>query len=188
MKTLIINGSPHKEGDTSYIINELKNKIGGEIKEIFPYYEKISPCMDCRDCWNNEGCSIKDKMEELYKEDYDLLILASPVYMYNVTPPVFSMITRLNWIWSNKYFLNKKINLKKKQGILVLTGGGSGEPKHALDMAKLMFKFLNVEFNEEEHYIKSLNTNKVPAKEDESLKDQIEQCLKKVLKSRKKHI
>ena len=26
MKTLILNGSPHKNGDTSYIVNELKKK------------------------------------------------------------------------------------------------------------------------------------------------------------------
>ncbi|MFR3875781.1 MAG: hypothetical protein ACLTYM_03380 [Clostridia bacterium] len=30
---------------------------------------------------------------------------------------------------------------------MVLTGGGSGEPKHALDTAKLIFKFLNSDFD-----------------------------------------
>ena len=29
MKKLILNGSPHKNGDTSYIVNELKKKLDG---------------------------------------------------------------------------------------------------------------------------------------------------------------
>ena len=47
-----------------------------------------------------------------------------------MTPPMFNMVTRLNWIWSNRYFLKKEIVFKKKRGILVLAGGGTGEPAH----------------------------------------------------------
>lgn len=166
MKILILNGSPHKNGDTSYIVNEIKKKLQGEVEELFLYDAKISPCVDCRYCWKNNGCAIKD--------DYDILIIASPVYMYNVTPPMFSLLTRLNYIWSNKYFLDITHVFKKKRGILVLTGGGSGEPKHALDTAKLIFKFLNSDFDSKKDYIYSLNTNNIPAKEDIQIKKKIE--------------
>ena len=37
----------------------------------------------------NEGCAIKDKMEIIFKDDYDVLIIASPIYMYNVTSATF---------------------------------------------------------------------------------------------------
>ena len=87
------------------------------------------------------------------------------------------MVTRLNWIWSNRYFLKKKIEFKKKRGILVLSGGGTGEPKHALDTAKLVFKFLNADFDMEKDYIYSLHTNEIPAKEDK----QIEEMIKKMI-------
>jgi len=33
-KVLILNGSPHKDGDTAFIINQIKNKLEGEIEEI----------------------------------------------------------------------------------------------------------------------------------------------------------
>lgn len=174
MKALIINGSPHKNGDTAYIIEELKKKIDGEIEEIYAYYDDIKPCIDCRYCWKNEGCAIKDKMEVIFKDDYDLLVIASPIYMYNVTPPLFSIITRLNMIWSNKFFLKKEYNFREKQGLLVLTGGGNGEPKHAIEMAELTFKMLNAKFDIEKNYIYSLNTNNVSAKDDENLKKTIE--------------
>ena len=93
--------------------------------------------------------------------------------MYNMTPPMFNMVTRLNWIWSNQYFLNKEIVFKKKRGILVLAGGGSGEPRYALDMAKLVFKFLNADFDMEKDYIYSLHTNEIPAKEDKQIEEMI---------------
>ena len=113
-------------------------------------------------------------MEKIYKDDYDTLVVASPVYMYNVTPPMFSLLTRLNYIWSNKYFLDITHTFKKKRGILVLTGGGSGEPKHALDTANLIFKFLNADFDSKKDYIYSLNTNNVSAKDDIQIKKMIE--------------
>ncbi len=156
---LIVNGSPHKNGDTAYIVNKVKEKLNGDIEEIFLYDKNIKPCMDCRYCWKQEGCNLKDDMEIIYKDDYDILVLASPVYMYNMTPPMFNLVTRLNWIWSNQFFLKKRVNLRKKRGILILVGGGSGEPKHALDTAKLIFKFLNADFDIKNDYLYSLHTN-----------------------------
>ena len=119
---------------------------------------------------------MKDDMEIIYKDDYNILVLASPVYMYNMTPPMFNLVTRLNWIWSNQFFLKKRVNLRKKRGILILVGGGSGEPKHALDTAKLIFKFLNADFNIKNDYLYSLHTNELSAKEDGN----IEEMLKKL--------
>ena len=77
-------------------------------------------------------------------------------------------------IWSNKHFLNKIHKFKPKQGVLVLTGGGDDSPKHAIDMAKLMFKCLNAKFDIDKNYIYSLNTNTVAAKDDEKLKMMLE--------------
>ena len=172
-KTLIINGSPNKDGNTAFIINQIKNKLQGEIEELFAYSANIKPCIDCRYCWKEDGCVVKDDMEKIYKDDYDTIIIASPVYMSNLTPPLFSILTRLNMIWSNKHFLNKTHKVKPKQGILVLTGGGNGEPTHAIDMAKLMFKYLNAKFDIEKNYIYSLNTDNIPAKNDEKLREML---------------
>lgn len=57
-----------------------------------------------------------------------------------------------------------------------MVGGGTGEPKHTLDTAKLVFKFLNADFDMEKDYIYSLHTNEIPAKEDK----QIEEMIKKL--------
>jgi multimeric flavodoxin WrbA len=169
MKTLILNGSPHKDGDTAYIINKLKEQIEGEFIEINAYFDNIELCNDCRYCWKNEGCVKSDDMNIIYDNDYDNVIVASPIYMSNVTPPLFSILTRLNWYWSNKYFLGIDKKIKEKHGIVVLTGGGDGAPTCALEMCRIILKYLNAKFDIDKDYIYSLKTNTIPANKDENL-------------------
>lgn len=179
-KMLIINGSPHSNGDTSYIISKLKEKINDkiEIVELNAYKSNIKPCFDCRYCCKNEGCSIDDDMKIIWKDDYEILVIASPVYMYNVTPPLFSIITRLNMRWCNKHFLNKEYSSVTKKGILILTGSGYGKPDNAIDSANRAFEFLNAEFNINDTYIYSLNTDTIPAKDDKNIKVLIDKAVK----------
>ena len=167
-KMLILNGSPHPNGDTAYMIERLKEKTVGkvEVVELKAYQANIKPCIDCRVCWKKEGCSIKnDEMEIIWKEDYDIIVVASPVYMFNVTPPLFSIISRLNMKWCNQYFLKKEYPPKPKQGILILAAGGDGKPDNAIDSAKIVFNILDAKFDIDKNYIYSLHTNEIPAKE-----------------------
>ena len=179
-KMLILNGSPHSNGNTAYIIEKLKERINNKIEicELNAYKSNIKPCIGCKYCWKNEGCSIiNDDMKIIWEDDYDIIVVASPVYMYNVTPPLFSIITRLNMKWCNKYFLKKEYNSKNKKGILILTGGGSGKPDNAIDSAEIVFKILNAEFNINNNYIYSLNTNTIPAKDDKNLIELIDKTI-----------
>ena len=72
-------------------------------------------------------------------------------------------------IWSNRYFLKKPNRLKPKKGILILTGGGDGFPDPAMNIAKTAFHFLNVQFNPDLDYIRSLKTNNIPVRDDPNL-------------------
>ena len=82
MKTLIFSGSPRKNGETAFMIEELKKAMGGEFKEVNAYRADIRPCVDCRWCFEHEGCAIKDEMQEVYDyiQECDHIVLASPVY------------------------------------------------------------------------------------------------------------
>ena len=183
MKVLILNGSPHSNGDTAYIVNKIKEKLSDDVEYeiIDAYKDNIKPCIDCRYCWKNKGCSINDKMSLILKDDYDVLLIASPVYMSFVTPPLFSIYTRLNYIWSNKHFLNISTEMKKKKGILVLVGGGDGAPDDAIKMSMKTFKKLNAGFDIEKDYIHSLNTDTILAKDDASIDNQIYNTIDHVL-------
>ena len=87
MKTLILNGSPRVHGDTVSLINELTKSLDGEYRIVDAYRSNISPCLDCRFCWENSGCAIKDEMQEIYSyiEDCDNIVIASPIYFSELT-------------------------------------------------------------------------------------------------------
>ena len=106
MQTLIINGSPRKNGDTVSLIRLLTGQLDGEIKVVDAYRSGISGCIDCRYCWKKPGCAIKDGMQELYPfiESCDNILIASPVYFSEVTGPVLTIGSRLQTYYTGKRF------------------------------------------------------------------------------------
>ncbi len=108
-------------------------------------------------------------------------MIASPLYMSFVTPPLFSVISRLNAIWCNHYFLKIQKALKPKKGILILAGGGDGSPAPAISIAKTAFRFLNASFDPALDYIRSLHTNTVSVQDDPDLAGQIDVTIHHIL-------
>ena len=81
MKVLILNGSPRPEGDTAWVLERLKERFprGTEFDILNTYEADIRPCDDCRYCWENEGCCVRDGMDIIRKDDWDVVVLASPL-------------------------------------------------------------------------------------------------------------
>lgn len=167
MKTLIINGSPRKNGDSMTLVNEMIKHLHGEVRIIHTYYADISPCIDCRYCWQNPGCSIKDGMQEVYEllKEVDNVILASPLYFSELTGELLSFASRLQLFYVSKGIRkDNAFKLKNKNGALLISAGGDTKNLEcALRRADIVFKHMNT------HSIGSaftLNTNEIPAKED----------------------
>jgi multimeric flavodoxin WrbA len=167
MKTLIINGSPRRQGDTMTLINEITKYLEGEVKVVNTYYDNISPCVDCRYCSSNSVCSIKDGMQEIYDflKIADNVILASPLYFSELTGELLSFASRLQLYYASKYIRkDDKFHIKKKKGVLIISAGGSTKDlEHPTKTAYIIFKSMNVE---PIGSVYAENTDKVPAKED----------------------
>lgn len=166
MKTLIINGSPRKNGDTVSFVNELKKYLPGEIIEISAYRDNIHPCVDCRRCWVDGVCCIKDDMEIIYNGDYDNVVLASPIYLSGFPGPFINLANRFQVYYAARKFAKKPIEVSPKKGVLILVGAGGGRPDRAIELTKWMFKKLGADYDED-FVVLSLNTDQVPAVEDE---------------------
>ena len=50
MKTLILNGSPRKNGDTAQLLELAKAQLQGTYHVVSAYTANIHPCIDCRHC------------------------------------------------------------------------------------------------------------------------------------------
>ena len=106
MKTLIFNGSPRKNGDTSQLLQKFCAGLDGEYRIVRAYDGAIKPCVDCRYCWEHPGCAIKDGMTEIYDwiADCDNVVIASPVYFSELTGPLLSVLSRVQTLFCGRFF------------------------------------------------------------------------------------
>jgi multimeric flavodoxin WrbA len=179
MKTLIITGSPRKNGDTAALVSELKAKLNGEVAELSAYRDKISPCIDCRYCYDHAECSIKDDMQTVYNDDYDALVIASPVHFSNLSGRLMSLLSRLQIYHTAQFMRNSPIYVRPKLGALMLTGGGKGSPDGAIRMGRAALRILGVRIDEQ-NIVKSLNTDELPAGEDRAALQQVREIAERL--------
>jgi multimeric flavodoxin WrbA len=182
MKTLIINGSPRKNGDTVALLTEMKKYLEGDIVELSAYRNNISPCIDCRYCLKEGKCAIKDDMQIVYDGDYENIVIASPVYMSSLPAPLISMQNRFQLYYAAKRFLNKKIEITPKKGALILVGGGDGAADGAIKIASWMLKKLGATYSKE-NYAFSLKTDELPASQDEVALQRVKRIAENLNKS-----
>lgn len=124
-KVLVLFGSARQNGFTRKMLNYFLSFIEGEIVIIDSYKEKnVHPCIDCRYCWYKRGCSIKDRMEDIYEmiETFDTIIIASPMYFHSIPGPLKTIIDRLQVYWAC-HMRKDKNEVKRKQGAIIFVGG-----------------------------------------------------------------
>lgn len=132
-KVLVINGSLNKNGNCSKIIDKFTGS-GADVKVINAYTNDkkfIKPCMDCGGCTKVPKCVINDEFDEITSDFYDTVVVISPIYMSNLTGPMFNLISRFNYLYNNEACLGVTHDFKAKRGIIVLVGGG-GQPSKKL--------------------------------------------------------
>lgn len=173
IKTIIFNGSPRKNGDTAFLIQSLAEQLDGEYTIVNAYTENISPCIDCRKCREKYGCVIEDKMQEVYRylDTCDNIVIASPVYFSELTGKMLDLFSRLQMYFSAKHFLRKEPEIKSKKGVVLLVGGGTGNPQKAYETAACLLHCINTA--QIHPLICSHNTDLIPASEDETVMKEI---------------
>lgn len=90
-KILILNGSPREKGNTATLAAQLTagaTDSGADVESIYLHDLDIRPCDACDYCQEDgNGCIISDDMQTLYPKmrESDVVVIASPVYWFNLT-------------------------------------------------------------------------------------------------------
>ena len=172
MKTLLINGSPRPNGNTVALIRELKDRLEGEVIEISAFYDHIAPCIDCRGCWETAECVVHDGMDVIYEDDFDNVVIASPVYYGTLPGSVLSLMSRLQPWHVATHFLKEPLVQKPKKAAAILTAGGKGNAEKANMHLNAFFRMLNAR-GFRDHTACSPDTDTRPAFRDENAKKQV---------------
>lgn len=150
MKVLAIQGSPRKKGNTATLLDHYlqgleSNETKMEIDLIKLAKKDISPCTGCDSCRKHLGkCAIKDDMQDIYPLllAADVIVLASPVYWWNITAQAKQFLDRF-------YAINYEENFKGKKFVLLMTYANK-DPNSGLEITKSMFReicsYLSMDF------------------------------------------
>lgn len=132
MKIVVLNGSPRKNGNTEIMVKafaEAASKHEVVILDIAAM--QIGGCLGCRYCYSHSGeCIQKDDMAKVSDivRDADMLVFASPIYWFDITSQLKSVIDRLYAFGSTGFSFNKTA--------LLLDAGAD----HVFDAAEAQYK------------------------------------------------
>ena len=139
MKTVIIHGQSHK-GSTCHIARLLAEKIGGELTEFFLPRDFGEFCCGCTKCFaeSETKCPHYEKLSPITDamDEADVIILASPVYVYHATGAMKAFLDHYGWRWMVH---SPEEKMFKKQGVCISTAAGAGMKSANKDMADSLF-------------------------------------------------
>ena len=139
MKITIIHGQSHK-GSTYHIAHMLAEKMKGEVAEFFLPKDFDEFCTGCNTCFMRSElkCPHYEKLSPITNamDEADVLILASPVYVYHATGSMKAFLDHYGYQWMVH---RPKAVMFKKQAVCISTAAGGGMKSTNKDMADSMF-------------------------------------------------
>ena len=135
MKVLGIYGSPRKGGNTDQLLDQVLGGAragGAETLTVYARDLTMRGCIECGGCDETGKCVLKDDMQSVYPLLYeaDAIILATPIFFYNVTSQLKALIDRSQAAWA-KQTIEKPGKRKKHyeggRGYLVAAAASKGE-------------------------------------------------------------
>lgn len=146
MLVLGLQGSPRKKGNTNYLLNAFMaeaRKLGAETHIVNVCEKNIEPCKEFIVCEKKGYCPIHDDMEtEIYSllRKADVIIPATPIFFYNTTAQLKSLIDRTQTLWARKYRLKlTDPNRKWRRGFYLAVGATKG--KNLFEGVELTMKY-----------------------------------------------
>ncbi len=110
---LALFGSPRKGGNTELLLESFLRGVeaaGLGTERLRLADLDVKGCLGCHGCDETGRCVIQDGMEEVYQalERCERVVLAAPIYFYNVPSQTKAVIDRSQALWARKYLLGGK--------------------------------------------------------------------------------
>ena len=139
MDIVLICGTNHK-GSTYNIAHNLAEKIGGNITEFFLPKDFDEFCNGCLPCFNlgEDKCPHYSKIKPITEAliSSDVIILASPVYVFHQTGAMKALLDHYGYMWMAH---RPEESMFKKQGVCISTAAGAGLKSTNKDLADSLF-------------------------------------------------
>lgn len=139
MKTVVIHGQSH-QGSSYHIATDLAKRLGGEVTEFFLPRDFNEFCLGCTTCFikGEELCPHHAKLEPIAKalDEADVIVLASPVYVFHATGAMKSLLDHFGYRWMAH---RPEESMFRKQAVCITTAAGMGMGSAIKDMEDSLF-------------------------------------------------
>ena len=184
MKIVAIVGSPRLNGNTNYLVDQALGeaaRLGAQTEKIVLSQYRVSPCLGHTDCSSFDTCQQQDDAGWILDKfsQADGVILATPVYYYNISAWMKAFIDR-------NYFLYRHDRKSQAQAVgLVVVAGGEGIE----DALQTLKRFVGASFDVSQDMIFRVVGNASgpgEVKDNHSLVEEASELGKKMVESLKK--
>ena len=112
MKVLLLNGSPHTEGNTALALKEMAKVFaeeGVEAEIVHLGNQNIRGCIGCGTCYKTGTCVFDDVVKELAVkfQEADGMVIGSPVYYASANGTLIAALDRL--FYSSRFDKRMKV-------------------------------------------------------------------------------
>lgn len=164
MKIAVIHGQSHK-GSTYQIAKMLADKLQGEVREFFLPRDFSSFCIGCTNCFEKSEtlCPHYEKLLPITKamDEADVLIFASPVYVYHATGSMKAFLDHYGYRWMVH---RPEASMFRKQAVCISTAAGAGMKSTNQDMAHSAFFWGVAKIYRLGYRVQAVSWKKVPPK------------------------
>ena len=156
MKIVSVLGSPRDKGNSATIANHLCNKaekLGAEATTFVLNNLKYRGCQGCMACKTKlDRCILEDDLTEVLEaiRDTDVLVLASPVYFWDVSGQLKTFMDR-TYSYLVPDFITNPVKSRLSPGkklVFIVTQGNPDESMFTNIFPKFEYFFRNFGFNE----------------------------------------
>lgn len=158
MRVLGLYGSPRKGGNTDILLDEFLRgceEKGATCERIRVTRLKVGGCRGCGGCEKTGRCVVEDDMQALYEplEGSGRVVLAAPIYFYNVPAQAKAVIDRTQALWTRKYIREEAgqgvAAGKDRRGFFIGVGATRGKRLFdgTLQTMRYFFDAIDVEYS-----------------------------------------
>ncbi len=120
MNTILLYGSPHKDGITAKMVERLL--IGTTYTTFDAYQMAVNPCTDCHGCYTEPRCVHRD-LDAFYPalEQAEMLVIATPVYHLSFPAPLKAILDRTQPYWAARFIRGVRPPIETPKKVILLS-------------------------------------------------------------------
>lgn len=182
MKVVVIHGQNHK-GSTYNIADILAHKVSDEVTEFMLPRDLPDFCLGCTTCFikGEDKCPHREYTEKIINaiDEADLIILASPVYVFHTSSPMKNLLDHMGFRWMPH---RPEASMFKKQAVAISTAAGSGMKSTNKDMVDSLFFWGVAKIYKLGFAVRATSYEAIPEKRKKALLKKIDKIALKINK------